>query len=56
LNDWHSYGTIVDEIKVEISEQVVETHAGYEIVAVTATVAVGATDRLFYGMELLPNQ
>ncbi|MEM6822558.1 MAG: FG-GAP repeat protein [Verrucomicrobiota bacterium] len=53
LVNWYVSGQNVGGVKVDITESIVESHPGYEIVEVTLTPTIGSPDRLFYRLELV---
>ena len=54
LTDWYVPGADANGINVNMSETVVETGAGYDIVELTAVVALGSTQSIFVRTEYLP--
>lgn len=54
LASWHHPGATASSVKVDFTEQVVETGTGYEIVEVTATMSLGSADHLFIAIDLSP--
>jgi|GEM_PF-2452238 len=54
MDNWHATGGNGQGVKVELSESVVDSGTGYEIVEVTVTVVLGSTDIMFLRLELVP--
>jgi hypothetical protein len=54
LSSWHHPGATESGVKVDFTEQVVESGTGYEIVEVTATMTLGSTVHLFIALDLSP--
>lgn len=54
MDNWYATGGNGQGVKVELSESVVDSGTGYEIVEVTVTVVLGSTDIMFLRLELVP--